>query len=286
MKKYLLALLALCTLALHTPAMAYGQFGHATIAEIAMANVTPAVRARVLALLAQSRALATPGCKAKTIEELSVWPDCVRGMGPRFSYTASWHYQNVNICQPFDLKSACRDGNCVSAQIDRAVKLLKDKTVPLAERVQALAFLVHFTGDLHMPLHAGDHGDLGGNQVKAAYGIYAPDRLNLHSIWDGALAERAITTGPTLVRRYASEEAAPIAAGTTEDWSREAWRISRDVTYPSAVGDQPCATPHPSPTSPRAKLDQATIERLIPIARLQVERAGLRLARLLGEAFA
>ena len=280
MKNRLLIIAAAIALSFHGPARAYGQFGHETIARLAMANVSPAVRAKVLALLARSSALATPGCTARTIEQISVWPDCVRGMGPRFSYTASWHYQNVDICQPFDLKSACRDGNCVSAQIDRAVKLLKDKTVPTAERVQALAFLIHFTGDLHMPLHAGDHHDLGGNQVKAAYGIYAPDRLNLHSIWDGALAERAITDGPTLVRHYSAAEATAIQAGTTEDWSREAWAVSRDVAYPSAVGDQPCTTPTPT----RAKLDTATITRLVPIARLQVERAGLRLARLLEEA--
>ncbi|OYY71571.1 S1/P1 nuclease [Sphingomonas sp. 28-63-12] len=281
MKKRILILAAALSLALHAPAQAYGQFGHETIARIAMANIVPQTRARVAALLARSAALATPACPARTIEQLSIWPDCIRGLGPRFSYTASWHYQNVDICRPFDLKSACRDGNCVSAQVDRAVKLLKDNTLPIAERVQALAFLVHFTGDLHMPLHGGDHHDLGGNQVKAAYGVYAPDRLNLHSIWDGALAERAITTGPSLVRRYSAAEAAQIEAGTTEDWSREAWAVSRDVAYPSAIGDQPCTTPPPA----RAKLDDATIERLIPIARLQVERAGLRLARLLDEAF-
>ncbi|OYY91235.1 MAG: hypothetical protein B7Y45_04425 [Sphingomonas sp. 28-66-16] len=280
MKKLLLVALAALSLSLHSPAQAYGQFGHETIARIAMANVSPAIRARVMALLARSSALATPMCKARTIEQLSVWPDCVRGMGPRFSYTATWHYQNVDICKPFDLKSACRDGNCVSAQVDRAVKLLKDRTVPIAERVQALAFLVHFTGDLHMPLHAGDHHDLGGNQMKAAYGVYAPDRLNLHSIWDGALAERAISTGPSLVRHYAAAEASQIRAGTTEDWSREAWAISRDIAYPSAIGEAVCSTPPP----PRARLDEPTIERLIPIARMQIERAGLRLARLLDEA--
>ncbi len=81
-----------------------------------------------------------------TIAQASVWADCIKSLGPRFSYTANWHYQNVNVCKPFDLKSACRDGNCVSAQIDRDMKLLKDKTLPMRERVQALAFLIHFMG--------------------------------------------------------------------------------------------------------------------------------------------
>ncbi|MBY0520280.1 MAG: S1/P1 nuclease [Sphingomonas sp.] len=265
-----------------TPAQAYGVYGHGTIARIALANVRPQTRAAVLALVARARALDTPMCATRTIEDLSVWPDCIRGLGPRFSYTASWHYQNVEVCSPFDLKSACKDGNCVSAQIDRDVKLLKDRTLPLRERIAALSFLVHFTGDLHMPLHAGDHHDLGGNQVKASYGAFTTARLNLHGIWDGVLAERAITDGPDQVRRLPPDEAAAVQAGTTEDWSREAWEISRAVTYPSAVGDAYCTTAPPG----QVTLDEATIARLVPIARRQVERAGLRLARLLDEAFA
>jgi hypothetical protein len=263
-----------------TPALAYGAYGHATIARIAMANVTAKTRRKVLALIAQSRLLETPTCKAATIADFSVWPDCIRNLGPRFSYTASWHYQNVNICANFNLKPACKDGNCVSAQIDRDVKLLQDKTLPVRERVMALSFLVHFVGDLHMPLHAGDHGDLGGNQIKAAYGIYAPTGLNLHSIWDTPLAERAITDGPPLIRHYSPQEAAPIEAGTVEDWSRESWMVSRDVVYHDAVGDDACKIAPPS----RVEIDNAEIVRLIPVQRLQVERAGLRLARLLDEA--
>lgn len=265
-----------------TPALAYGQFGHNTIAQIAMANVSPATTLKVRALLARSSALATPQCPARTVEDASVWADCVRAKYPlRFGYASSWHYQTLDICGTFDLKAACRDGNCVSAQVDRDVKLLQAKDTPLPERVQALAFLIHFTGDMHMPLHSGSHNDSGGNAIKAAYGIYAPDRLNLHGIWDGQLAERAITDGPNLVRRYTATEAAPLQAGTTEDWSRESYDIARTIAYPSATDDKPCVTP-----TARVTLDEATIARLVPVQRLQVQRAGLRLARLLDEAFA
>ena len=264
------------------PATAYGGFGHAVIARIAIANVRPSTRAAIAALVAKARAVDTPTCATATVEDLSVWPDCIRALGPRFSYTASWHYQNVDVCAAFDLKSACRDGNCVSAQIDRDVKLIRDKSLPLRERIAALAFLIHFVGDVHMPLHAGDHRDLGGNQVRASYGVYATDRLNLHAIWDGALAERAITDGDELVRRYDPSTAGAIQAGTTEDWSREAWEVSRTITYASALGEDYCTAPPGRPVT----LDAATVTRLIPIARLQVERAGLRLARLLDEAFA
>jgi hypothetical protein len=279
MIRALLPLLAAIAALLPSPAFAYWEYGHETVAQIAYRNVKPETRVAIQRMLARSSMLETPECPARTIEEASVWADCLKKLGPRFSYTSSWHYQNVNVCKPFDLKSACRDGNCVSAQIERDMKLLKDPKVPLRERIQALAFLIHFVGDLHMPLHAGDHDDLGGNRVRAAYGIYAPERLNLHSVWDGWLAERAISTPPSLVRLYPQPERAPIMAGTVEEWSRESWTIARDVTYASALGGDPCG-----PTPQRVRLDEATIDKLVDPSRLQVVRGGLRLARLLDEA--
>ncbi|MES2443147.1 MAG: S1/P1 nuclease [Pseudomonadota bacterium] len=278
MSRILLILAAMIGVTAASPASAYWEYGHQTVAAIAYQNVTPQVRGAIDRMLARSALMETPQCPARTIEEASVWADCIKQLGPRFSYAFSWHYQNVNICKPFDLKGACRDGNCVSAQIDRDVKLLKDAGVPLRERIEALAFLVHFVGDLHQPLHAGDRGDLGGNQVKAAYGDYAPDRLNLHSVWDGLLAERAISTPPSLVRAYSDDERAPIWGGTTEDWSKESWQVAHDFAYASAMGGDPCG-----PVPARAKLDEATIDRLVEPARLEVLRGGLRLARLLNE---
>ncbi|AJP73029.1 hypothetical protein TS85_16345 [Sphingomonas hengshuiensis] len=273
--RILLILAALFGLA--SPAQAYWEYGHETIAQIAYRNVTPDVRRAIDGLLAKSALLETPTCPARTIEQASVWADCVKTLGPRFSYAYNWHYQNVNVCKPFDLKPACPDGNCVSAQIERDVKLLKDKSVPIRERVMALSFLIHFVGDLHQPLHAGDRGDLGGNRVKAAYGIYAPERLNLHSIWDGLIAERAISTPPSLVRVYTAAEREAVVGGSVEDWSRDSWQVAHDVVYASALGD-PCG-----PVPARAVLSEATIETLVAPARQELVKGGLRLARLLNE---
>ena len=145
MLRRIAALLALVATLLSSPAWAYWEYGHETVAAIAYRNVTPATRARIDALLRRSQLLETPACPARTIEQASVWADCVKP-GERFSYAYSWHYQNVDICKPFDLKAACKDGHCVSAQIARDVKLLQDPKVPVREKVQALAFLVHFVG--------------------------------------------------------------------------------------------------------------------------------------------
>ncbi|MGH6706236.1 MAG: S1/P1 nuclease, partial [Sphingomicrobium sp.] len=134
----------------------------------------------------------------------------------------------------------------------------------------------------HQPMHAGDHQDLGGNRVAANYGIVG-GRTNLHGIWDGWLAERAISTppaGPTaLLAQIPRSQRERIAGGTVEDWSREMWAKSRDQAYKTMLPD-PCS---PAPTE-RPVLDEAEVRALIPLVRENVASGGIRLARLLDNA--
>ena len=274
--------LLLAWLAIPTPAFAWWEYGHETVARIAWLEMRPETRAAVRRLLAQSALLDTPTCPARTIEQASYWPDCIKALGDRFSYASSWHYQNIDVCRPFDAEAGCRDGNCVSAQIERQARLLADRSVPVRERVMALAFLVHFVGDLHQPLHAGDRGDLGGNRQPVAYGIIA-GRTNLHLVWDGYLAERAISTPAGEASGILSElddaERARMRLGGVADWLRESWEASREFGYGSVLGDPCGAVPAERPV-----IDEATTRRLIPIVRRQVARGGIRLARMLDEA--
>ena len=117
-------------LAFAAPANAYWEYGHETVARIAWLEMKPHTRAEVARLLKRSAALETPTCPALTIEQASVWPDCVKPLRERFSYAYSWHFQNVEVCKPFSLKGPCKDGNCVSAQIERNARLLADPAVP------------------------------------------------------------------------------------------------------------------------------------------------------------
>jgi hypothetical protein len=276
-------LLALSLLFLSSPALAWWEYGHEVTARIAMLNVSPQTRAEIMRLMRRSATLDTPTCPAATIEQVSIWPDCIKTLGERFSYASPWHYQNVDICRPFDQESACKDGNCVSAQIERNVRLLADRTLPVRERLTALAFLVHLVGDLHQPMHAGDHGDLGGNRVPVTYGIIE-GRTNLHSAWDGFIGERGMTEPVADARGIMGEvgeaERATMRGGTIEDWARESWGISREFAYGTILAD-PCGPP---PTQ-RPVIREETVRALIPVVRRQAARGGLRLARLLDEAF-
>jgi len=276
--------LVLLLLLAPTPALAWWDYGHETVARIAWLNVSPQARAEMQRLLAQARLLDTPTCPAGTIEDASVWPDCIKELRDRFSYAYSWHYQNVNVCQPFDLASACRDGNCVSAQIDRNARLLANRELPARERLMALAFLVHFVGDLHQPMHAGDQGDLGGNRTRVSYGIIE-GRTNLHLVWDGYLAERGISNprgeAEGILSELSDADRSEMRGGSVEDWSRENWQIARDYAY-GTIWPDPCGPP----PAERPVITEETTQRLVPVIRRQVARGGLRLARLLDEALA
>jgi hypothetical protein len=283
MLKFRSLVLGLALFLASSPAAAWWEYGHETVATIAALQVKPQTRREIQRLLAHANELATPTCPARTIEQASVWPDCIKLLKDRFSYAYAWHYQNVDVCKPFDQKSACKDGNCVSAQIDRNARLLADRSLPARERLQALAFLVHLVGDLHQPMHAGDKHDLGGNKFAASYGFIA--KSNIHSIWDGYLADRAISTPAGEARGILSElspqQKAEMQTGKTEDWARESWQIAHDDAYGSLMAD-PCG---PLPAQQPVVTEEIT-RRLIPVVRKQIARGGLRLARLLDEALA
>ncbi|WP_379923446.1 S1/P1 nuclease [Erythrobacter sp. R86502] len=273
-----MAMLAL----LPAPAHAWGFYAHRQTAAIAEANVTPEVRAKIRALLAHEKALGTPECPLKTLQDAAVWADCVRGEGWRWGYTAAWHYRTAPICQTFNPRANCSGGNCVTAQVNRAHRMLADERLPAPIRLEALAFLVHFTGDVHMPLHSGDHEDRGGNDREADYGIRPG--YNLHAIWDGPLAERAITDpADPVVRRYTPAERAELGGGNPDDWGRESWEIARSFVYPTAFDtDDVCA----APLAEKTVLSQDDIVRGVPIAKRRVQQAGVRIADLLASAFA
>ncbi|WP_324826546.1 S1/P1 nuclease [Qipengyuania zhejiangensis] len=282
MKRIVGALLAaLATLLIPSQAFAWGFYAHTVTADVAMENVTPETRAGIARLIRAAPQLGTPDCSLASLQDASVWPDCLRGEGWRWGYTFAWHYRTTRVCEDYNARANCSGGNCILAQIERNQRVLADETLPDNVRLEALAFLVHFIGDVHMPLHSGDHDDRGGNAIETAYGN-APG-LNLHWIWDGPLAERAITSAPEpIVRRYSADERAELGGGSPADWGRESWQISRDFVYPNAFNRAACDGDLPD----TAALTQEDIEAAAPVARQRVTQAGLRMARMLDEAFA
>ena len=297
MIRRLMVLLAALGLAHGPAALAWGEVGHHVVAQLAAANIKPETAAAIAELLKADPALGTADCRANTLDEASVWPDCLRAEAWRWKHTFPWHYQDQPVCGVFDVKAHCPDDGCITAQIVRNRRILADRRLPAVQRLEALAFVVHLVGDIHQPLHAAefDH-DAGGNaevvvnQKPEAYVLKTstgarvinatPKPPSFHWFWDKTMAERALAAEPKLVRAYAAPERAAIATGAPADWLRESWEAARTVAYPGAFGHDPCG----AAPAKELTISEETARSDTPLAAQRLRQAGLRLARVLDEA--
>src|SRR5690348_7367619 len=142
-------------LAMPFPAYAWGPQGHEAIARIASDNLSPAAHLRISQLL---------GGDAPALMVLdSNWADEIRAGRPQ---TANWHFVNIEIgSKGYDARRDCAHDDCVVAQIQHDMTVLRDPKAPHPAKIEALRFLIHFVGDLHQPLHAADRHDKGGNNL-------------------------------------------------------------------------------------------------------------------------
>lgn len=244
-------------------AYGWGREGHKLIARIALRHMSPAA-------VAAARSLLNPG---EEFELMAAWADEIRPQRPE---TGPWHYINIPITESRQWRRYCQDSGCVVTIVGQMELRLSDTALPRDQRREALLFLVHFLSDLHQPMHAGDLGDRGGNDVQTVYNNYAG---NLHSLWDTGLILGYLKTGPefeTRLRRPAGRwEFWRASRGRPSDWVWESHAISRRVAYPNL----PAARP--------ALLGDDYARKAQPHVERQLRHAGLRLAaalnRILGK---
>lgn len=250
---------ALAVLAAGLPALGWGPEGHSLVARIAYEQLKPAARERVAAILA-------PG---QTLASVASWADEVRRSRPE---SAPWHYIDIPIDKPhLDMARDCPKGDCVISKIADLRKTLQDEATSAGQRREALMFLVHFVGDMHQPLHCSDHQDRGGNSVRVQF---FDRQTNLHSVWDSGLLGRLPKEDELfpVLSRESERHAGKWAKGSVEDWAEQAHKAAQKVVY----GKLPkVADGTPVPLS-------ESYERLAdPLVKVQIEKAGARLAAVL-----
>jgi len=254
----MLALAALC-LPCQT-ASGWGREGHKIIARIAAAKLTEKTKSAIAGLLNEG----------ESIESMASWADEIR---PRRPETPTWHYINIPVSKPGDWRRYCPDTGCVIEIVAKMERRLADRALSREQRREALLFLVHFVADLHQPLHVGDQGDRGGNDVPTVYRNYAG---NLHGLWDTGLILGYMETDPgmagRLTRRSGAWEYWRTRRGRPESWAWQAHGISRDVAYPNLPKDRP------------AQVGDAYARAAKPYVEKQLRRAGLRVAAVLNRA--
>ncbi len=244
-------------------AFAWSAEGHRIVARLAAAGLTPEARVAVAELLA--------GEPDPTLAGIADWADRLRDEDPeRGKATSRWHYINFDGRCEYEAARDCPGGDCVVGAINKSFLALADRKRPLAERREALKFLVHFVGDAHQPLHASMRDDLGGNRHQVNVGGKGS---NMHRLWDGTILERR---GLDAAAHASLLQAAapPSHDGTLGsdrpalDWALESCRlVEAGDLYPAS-----------------RVVDEAFLDRQLPVAEERLRRAGSRLAAMLNHA--
>jgi hypothetical protein len=273
-----------------SPALAWGPEGHAIVAEIAEARLTPAAAQAVAQLLSQD--------DVQHLDQIASWADSIRAQHPE---TGPWHFVDIPLsAQGYNAARDCPGGNCVVEQIQRWGAVLGDATVAPAERLIALKYVVHFVGDIHQPLHCETNfasrpppnGDRGGNDVHLTY---FGSSTNLHAVWDVGIIEQAlhIQLGPNYAPNLAAtraEAAGLVHSITAADAT--AWAQAGLAAHLAAAAVQWANESHalarPAylllPADPMPDRWEETYQsKEWPIVQEQLSRAGVRLAELLNE---
>jgi len=267
--------IALVIAALPTAALAWGREGHAIVALIARHYLTPKAAMAVDAMLAAD---ASDTLTAPDMASRAAWADVWRNSHRE---TAPWHFTDIEIDGSNTADLACAHDNCLTRRLSLFEAQLSSKTTAPADRIMALKFVLHFAGDLHQPLHLADNHDRGGNCVHLNGGNA---RENLHHFWDTVVVE-AMGADTDAV---ASQLAAAITpaqltswrGGDIDSWAMESHRVAEQVTY-SLQSPPGCGS---SQDGPRYDLPAGYDAAAIKGARIQLQKAGVRLAVLLNKA--
>jgi hypothetical protein len=294
-----------------SPVFAWGCKGHQTVALIAEKHLTPQARQFLESLLKENPI--DPQLKrncgpfpSSLLADSSTWPDDIRNSlknGP-------WHYIGIPRGAPRGpLAAFCAESGCITQAIAEQLAILKDPQADPRKRADAARYLVHFVGDLHMPLHASTNNDEGGNCVPVRFFRRNPRERNhyfspnLHFVWDAAILERDMESAdPNEYAEFLDQYFSPQAeawmnAGIhVDEWTWESHDLAESVVYGNLVPTDPIEPPVPVHSctddnnvgermfNQHFSVGAIYQEAAAPVVEKRVAQAGIRLAMILNEA--
>jgi hypothetical protein len=281
-------------------AWCWGDEGHQTVARIAAAHLTERARQAVAGLLNQDTAFApvgAPDSLADAMARAAIWPDHMPGGK---GATAPWHYIDIGLFErpsQITIAARCPGGNCIVAKMSQYLVNLKAHRADGAwPESKELAFLIHFAGDIHQPLHCATDADAGGNCVNVAG--FDPMH-NLHAVWDITLVRNLMAQdGSGMIAGMESRFHGKIphwqAYGNIDNIAAESFQLAKSQVYgkarprlpviPKFIEVQPrnCVTEAPE------SLRSVTVDgprsygaASLKVVRMQLYKGGVRLAAML-----
>ncbi len=235
----------------------WGVTGHRTIGEIAEKHLSKKAKKQIENLL-QGQGLAI----------VSTFGDEIKS-DDKYDKYYTWHFVNFPFDTKYEQSEKDKRGDIVMG-IEQCINNLKNPGTSEKDKVFYLKFLVHLVGDLHQPLHVGRSEDKGGNDIKL---LWHYKKSNLHRVWDSDMIEfynMSYTELSSNAKSLSNAQIQNIAAGTVLDWTYESQAMAKKI-YASAAQDD--------------KLSYDYSYKHFDLVRSQLQKSGIRLAKILNEVF-
>ncbi|MGH7740369.1 MAG: S1/P1 nuclease [bacterium] len=251
--KQSLILLAGFWLAVSSPGrlLAWGDYGHHAIAQIALDNLSAPVSAKIAQMINDAgytspNQLVLDGLgehdsqegypSHATMLEISGWPDYLLTRSKEFKVmTAPWHFiaidRNVGETEAKE-SSFCRDNDCLPVQINQALSNLSDNSISVKKKFVSLAMLINLMGDIHQPLNCTDDGDHNGREKFFVWsGPGGIRTLSLDLLWNNLLRSEPPTGNPSaygkeLEKKITAKDRQEWESGVASDWAWESYQIA------------------------------------------------------------
>jgi hypothetical protein len=235
----------------------WGQTGHRTVGKIATKHLKNRTKRKIRKLL-----------NGQSLAFVSTFADEIKS-DKKYRKFYTWHFINMPLDSNYKDSKKHPQGDLVTG-INTCIKILKDKTSSEKDKAFYLKMLVHLVGDLHQPMHIGQKEDRGGNRVQVKW---FGGKTNLHSVWDTKMIEGFNMSYIELAEnaeKLSKKEIKKLQEGTVVDWVDETHELTKKI-YASAKKDENLRY--------RYSYDHLTT------ARTQLQKAGVRLAKILNDIY-
>jgi hypothetical protein len=256
--------------------LAWGDSGHKTVAEIATAYLSQKAISQIEDLLEGG---------LKEFVDVASWADDITGDRPE---TSPWHVVPIPPDGVrYDRVRDCKNDDCIVEKIKDFSQIVGDQRAVKLKRVEALKFLIHFVGDLHVPLHA--HPPV--NNSKGTWVRIGEKTNRINCWWDsgwcdtGFEAEFGSTPSEvvkTLIAQITVDQRKEWMKGTSEDWANESFQIAHNFISKYDLIDAVRRDNNTEMTP--IVLPDSALEEMKAIAAQRLKMAGVRLAWLLNQA--
>ena len=237
--------------------MFWGKNGHRATGQIAEEYLTKKAKKQINKIL-----------KGQSLAFVSTFADEIKS-DRKYNEFYSWHYINMDLDETYATAEKNPQGDLVTG-INKCITVLKDKNSSEEDKEFYLKMLIHFVGDLHQQMHIGRREDKGGNTIQLQW---FGRGTNLHRVWDENMIddwEMSYLELANNAKDLSKKQVEAIQKGSVVDWVNEVHELTKEVYRSAKVGE---------------KLRYKYSYNHFGTVRTQLQRGGVRLAKILNEIF-